>query len=424
MIRVACPHCQRRYRTQTEGMGKTAVCTGCHQTFRIGQVRLPFEWKQVDLGEDSWIGVEAPKEKKELRNCIMCQAPLDDDTITCPECGANQVTGVVRRPQPRPVEGKPSVLPALPWKLIAGLAGLAVLGIGSYWVFKSATSSAIDSGEKVAHMATARLAAERLSKGGDEASVAAEFSGHVDDQNLPVFLDMLAAKRQDIRQAAVLLIGCGSFTNLRPILDMASDTANRELGMAVLEAVGPRRLVGLSNHEQADVRRAAAEGLCMLTNLKPETKTLDYLAEKISREDKIERLNELCRPYPAATGRFAVTINETTSSFVVGIEQIGTWFYLRLDTSEFHTEPGKTRTFEIPIDRWCAATGVALDTAAIRRLLAGSIRLTSPIGASWQGTAAVTAKARLDPPLPGFLPIDPPAVGQTAEAEVRLTRMP
>ena len=36
MIRVACPHCQRTFRTMTEGMGQTAVCSGCHESFRIG----------------------------------------------------------------------------------------------------------------------------------------------------------------------------------------------------------------------------------------------------------------------------------------------------------------------------------------------------------------------------------------------------
>lgn len=424
MIRVACPHCQRRYRTRTEGMGKTAVCTGCHQTFRIGQVRLPFEWKQTDLGEDSWIGVEAPKEKKELRNCIICQAPLDKEVITCPECGANQVTGIVRRPQPRPVEVKPSVLSALPWKLIAGVTALAMLSIGGYRLFKTATSTALDTGERAAHMATARLAAEHLRKGGDESSLAAEFAGRVDDENLPIFLDMLSAGRQDIRQAAVMLIGCGNVTDLRPILEMIGSAAGREQGLAVLEAIGPRRLVALSNRQEAHARRAAAEGLCMLSGLKPQSELLNQLAEKASPEEKITRLNRLCRPYPAATGRFSVTINDTTAPFVAIIEQIGTWFFMKLDKTEFHTEPRQTRTFEIPIDRWCAATGVALDAAAIRRMLAGSVRLVSPIGASWQGTVTVSARIRLDPPLPGFLPIDPPAAGQTAEAEITLTRIP
>lgn len=424
MIRVACPHCQRRYRTRTEGMGKTAVCTGCHQTFRIGQVRLPFEWKQTDLGEDSWIGVEAPKEKKELRNCIICQAPLDDEAITCPECGANQVTGIVRRPPRRPVEVKPSVLSALPWKLIAGIAALAMLSIGGYRLFKTATSSALDSGEKAAHMATARLAAEHLRKGGDESSLAAEFAGRVDDGNLPIFLDMLSAGRQDIRQAAVLLIGCGNVTNLRPILDMAGSAAGREQGTAVLEAVNPRRLAILSNHEEANVRMAAAEGLCILSGLKPESEVLNQLAEKASWEEKVSRLNRFCRPYPAATGRFSVTINDTAAPFVVSIEQIGTWFFMKLDKAEFHTEPRQTRTFEIPIDRWCVATGMALDAAAIRRMLTGSVRLVSPIGASWRGTVTVSARIRLDPPLPGFLPVDPPAAGQTTEAEITLTRIP
>ena len=424
MIRVACPHCQRRYRTQTEGMGKTAVCTGCHQSFRIGQVRLPFEWKQVDLGEDSWIGVEAPKEKKELRNCIICQGPLDENAITCPECGANQVTGVVRRPQPKPVESKPSVWSALPWKAIIAVAALAILGMGSYWLFKTVTSSALSSGEKAAHVAVARQAADRLSKDPDETLVAAEFAGRVDDQNLPVFLDMLSAGRQDIRQAAVLLIGCGSFTRLRPILDLAGKPATRTDGMNVLEAIGPRRLVVLSNNEQEDVWRAAAEGLCLLTGLKPEAETLNQLAEKSSQQEKIGRLNDLCRAYPAATGRFTVTINETTSSFAVSIEQIGTWFYMKVGHTEFRADPGRQRTFDIPIDRWCSATGVALDAAAIRRMLTGSIELTSPVGASWRGQVTVTARTRLDPPLPGFLPIDPPPPGQTAEAEIALTRLP
>ena len=56
MIRVACPHCQRTFRTTTEAMGVTAVCSGCHQSFRIGEARPPFTWKPTSLAEDSWIG--------------------------------------------------------------------------------------------------------------------------------------------------------------------------------------------------------------------------------------------------------------------------------------------------------------------------------------------------------------------------------
>lgn len=424
MIRIACPHCQRRYRTQTEGMGKTAVCTGCHQTFRIGQVRLPFEWKQVDLGEDSWIGVEAPKEKKELRNCIICQAPMDGVSVVCPECGANQVTGVARRPQPRPAEVKPPFWSFLPLRLIAAVAALAAIGLGGYFSCRAVTRTAVESGEKAAHMATARQAADRLGKTGDESVVAAEFSGRVDDQNLPLFLDMLSAERGDIRRAALLLIGCGNVTNIQPLLDLAKTTDAPNEGLMVLEAIGPRRLATLSNHEKPEVRQGAAKALCLLSGLKAEPKTLDHLAEATSLADKITRLNELSRPYPAATGRFSVSINETEAPFAVGIEQVGAWFYLRVGQAEFHTAPGLQRTFEIPIERWCVATGVALDTTAIRRMLAGSIQLVSPVGASWRGRLTVTAKTRLDPPLPGFLPITPPAVGQTTEAEIVLTRLP
>lgn len=424
MIRVACPHCQRRYRTQTEGMGKTAVCTGCHRTFRIGEVRLPFQWKQVDLGEDSWIGVEPPKEKKELRDCIICHAPLEPDTITCPECGANQVTGVVRRPHPRSPERKPSFWSNLPWKAIVAVLALVAVGGAGYWIFKSVTRSAIESADQAAWRSLAIQAAAHLDKDGDEASLAAQFSGRVDDQNLEAFLGMLSAKREDIRRAALLLIGCGRFTRLRPILDLAGNPATQQEGMALLQAIGPRRLVTLSNHEQADVRRAAAEGLCLLTGLKPEPQTLAELSQTGTDSERTARLNDLCRSYPAATGRFIVTINGTQSPFLVGIEQIGTWFYLKIGQAEFHTVPDMARTFEIPIDRWCAATGVALDSAAIRRMLTGSIQLTSPLGASWRGRVIVTARTRIEPPLPGFLPIDPPPAGQTAEADVALIRLP
>jgi len=424
MIRVACPHCQRRYRTQTEGMGKTAVCTGCRKTFRIGEVRLPFQWKQIDLGEDSWIGVEAPKEKKELRNCIICQAPLDDNALNCPECGANQITGIVRRSQPRQTKLKSSIWSALPLKVIAAVAALAVLGLGGYWSCRAITRTAMETGETAAYTAMARQAAEILNKGGDQASVAAQFAGRVDDQNLPAFVGMLSAGRDDIRRAAVLLIGCGSFTNLRPVLDMAGNAATREDGITLLEAIGNRRLVTLSNHERTEARQAAAEGLCLLAGLKPEAGTLAQLSQAGTDGEKIARLNELCRSYPAATGRFTVTIDGTTSSFAVAIDQIGTRFYLKVGQTEFRTTPDLVRTFEIPVDRWCAATGVALDAAAIRRMLTGSIRLTSPLGASWRGQVTVTARTRLEPPLPGFLPITPPAAGQTTEAPVILDRLP
>ena len=66
MIRVQCPHCERRYRTVTEVMGKPAVCSKCKQTFRIGESRPPFQWKPTDLAEASWIGVQPPEEREKL----------------------------------------------------------------------------------------------------------------------------------------------------------------------------------------------------------------------------------------------------------------------------------------------------------------------------------------------------------------------
>ena len=97
VIRVLCPHCKRRYRTITEVMGREAVCHNCHVTFIIGQERPPFQWKQTDLAEDSWIGYVPPEKPEEIKHCIMCDAPLPSGSVRCPACGANQVTGIVHR---------------------------------------------------------------------------------------------------------------------------------------------------------------------------------------------------------------------------------------------------------------------------------------------------------------------------------------
>lgn len=64
MIRVLCPYCQRRYRTERSAFGVMAVCSACHRAFPIGQKLAPFEWQPTDLAEDSWIGVKPPEEKK------------------------------------------------------------------------------------------------------------------------------------------------------------------------------------------------------------------------------------------------------------------------------------------------------------------------------------------------------------------------
>jgi hypothetical protein len=39
----------------TEGMGKTAVCSGCSQPFRIGSARPKFAWKETSLAEVAWV---------------------------------------------------------------------------------------------------------------------------------------------------------------------------------------------------------------------------------------------------------------------------------------------------------------------------------------------------------------------------------
>ena len=75
MIRVQCPYCQRRYRTMTEAMGKTAVCTGCNESFRIGEQRVPFQWKDTDLSEDSWIGGTCPKGEEGESAVLHVQCP-------------------------------------------------------------------------------------------------------------------------------------------------------------------------------------------------------------------------------------------------------------------------------------------------------------------------------------------------------------
>jgi hypothetical protein len=405
-------------------MGKTAVCTGCQKTFRIGQVRLPFEWKQKDLGEDSWIGVEAPKEKKELKNCIICQAPLPDGSISCPECGANQVTGIARRPAPKAADVKPPVWSMLPMRLIVAAAVLLVIGGGAYWSCRYLSRSAVESGEQAAWRGVVMQATEHLARGEDESSLAAEFGGRVNDENLPVFIGMLSAGRQDVRRAAGLLIGCGDITRIRLVLDLLENDATREAGRATLEAVGNRRLVRLSNHEDQSVRQAAAEALQILCDLKPDQKQLSQLAERMTDAAKIDRLNGMCRPWPEATGRFSVFIAEQSSPFVVGVEQIGTCFYLRMQSAEFKSSYGRERLFEIPLDRWCAATGTAVDASAVRRILGGTVTLASPLGAAWSGVIRLTVRGNVQPPLPGFLPVEPPPAGQTVEVPVYLKRVP
>jgi len=168
------------------------------------------------------------------------------------------------------------------------------------------------------------------------------------------------------------------------------------------------------------VRRSAAVALCLLFELEPNEQTLRKLTEPISTADKIIALNELCRPRPQAVGLFHVVINDTRSPFLVEVEQVGQTFYLRVGSSEFRTSSLRYRTFEIPIERWCAATGSAMDLVAFRRMIGGVIVLQTPFGVGWHGTIHLTAKEPLSSELPGFLPIKPPKAGKTIEVKISL----
>jgi len=403
-------------------MGKTAVCTKCRQAFRIGESRPAFEWKPTDLGEDSWIGVAPPEEKKEIRHCIICDAALGDDAVRCPACGANQVTGVVRRPRREPAGSGKSVLLVIPVRLIVIAVVLALVGAGVYRGIRALSESAAKTGEQLVHQALAGRAAAHLREGGDAYTFADQFTGQVSDENLVDFVTMLSAGDPDIRRAATLLIGCGNVTQLEPILALAHARDSAPRALAVLEAIGPRRLVQLSGHADAQVRQSAATALCLLFNLEREDETVNSLAEAVPFAQKVRALNGLCRPWPQAVGPFIVIIDETKSDFLVDIEQIGRTFYLRAGSIQFRSSSSEQRTFRIPIERWCAATGPAVDVAAARRLLGGSITLVSPVGASWEGTVRVIAKRRLTGRLPGFLPIDPPTTAAAIEAPIRLER--
>jgi hypothetical protein len=135
--------------------------------------------------------------------------------------------------------------------------------------------------------------------------------------------------------------------------------------------------------------------------------------------EKHRLLNDLCRPYPLLAGTFAVVINDTPSLFTVQVEQVGRMFYLKVDENEFASSPD-TFVFTIPIHRWCAATGSAVDPVSVQELLGGEVRIASSHGASWEGQVKLTGKRRIAGDLPGFLPFEPPAPGQSVEAPVHL----
>lgn len=417
-----------------EAFGRTAVCTKCAQPFKIGASRPPFQWKNTDLAEDSWIGVPEPEEKKPLtKHCITCDAPLRPDMVACPECGTNQVTGVVRKPRGARRSDEDDRIPwwtMVPIRPIAIVVAVVLIAAGVFYVAKSLGRKGVELGDEMADAGMVKRAETQLNAGEDETTLAPKFAGVVKDANIQRFANMLASGSPSMRRAVTMLIAEGQQTNLEPVVAVArsEDPAAAQAGLGALWAIGPRRLVELSNHEDADAparaaqaRTQAAKALTMLFALDPADSRIAKLGNAMDAGQKTRLLNEICRPWPELIGTFAVTIGETQSRFTVRVDQVGKAFYLKTGRGEFPTDRG-LRQFTIPIRRWCAATGSAVDARSVGELMSGVVVLTSPTGAKWEGQITVTARRELIPPLPGFLPLEGLRVGQTHEAPILLVR--
>jgi hypothetical protein len=172
----------------TEGMGKIAVCSGCGQSFRIGSARPQFAWKSRDIGEDSWVGVEAPQEKKEIKHCIICQAPLDDDAIRCMACGANQVTGLVHRGRlHKTTEDKTPVWTFLPLRAITLLALAVLVGAGVFWLVRGLFTSVAEEGVEMARLRLIKSAAMQIAGRGGRNGVRSEVQRAGERRQPPAF---------------------------------------------------------------------------------------------------------------------------------------------------------------------------------------------------------------------------------------------
>lgn len=406
-------------------MGRIAVCTQCHETFQIGEARPPFSWKQTDLAEDSWIGVEPPKEKpeREDRRCFKCDAPMEPGMVRCPECGANQVTGVVyRRRIEHEVEKSTSFWAYLPWRWLIAAAGLAVL-VGLGWgVVSTMKRSTVDLGEQLMAEKMLVMAAQELARGGDEFDIAGRFAGKVTDDNVAYYLGMLAARDEIKRHAVAMLIGCGRLTQVGPIVERAEIEATSAGAYEALYAIGPRRLAELAGAADSAIRSSAAMAMCILFNIERRPATLRELSEPVPAAEKIVVLNRICRPWPQAVGAFQVVVGNARSPFTVFVEQIGLIFYMKVGSMEFRTSRLHHRTFIIPIEWWCAATGQAVDVSGLRQLVEGTVTLSSPLGVDWQGTIHVAARQPLRGDLPGFTPFSRPQLNVASEMPVRLSR--
>jgi hypothetical protein len=103
------------------------------------------------------------------------------------------------------------------------------------------------------------------------------------------------------------------------------------------------------------------------------------------------------------------------------IEQVGRTFYLQIGSGTFVSEFDVERTFVIPVERWCAATGAAVDIRQVRNWVGGTIVLSSPFGADWTGEVRITARRTLSEPPPGFLPVDKLAANEAVTLPVALS---
>lgn len=418
MIRILCPHCDRRFRTERRVIGQTAVCTGCGESFKIGEKLAPFEWEQKALVEDSWLGVEPPEEKPELKHCVMCEAPMTEGEVVCAACGANQVTGVVHRPKVEPKSEPTAMWDSIPWRGLAILGVVLLLGYGAYRGIVALTHSVVETGEQMVAEGPIYQAAAFLRDSGDEYAFRRRYVGLVDDDNLEHALRRLTVDDAVMRRAGELLIAVGKIDNPLPVLEQAAEQDKGSL----LEAIGPRRLLEWTNHRDPAVRMRSARALLGMCGLTQDDEKLAALSEPGSYEDKQKRLNDLCRYWPLLVGDFRAAIDHKVSSTVLHIEQVGNVFYLTSSQGDFRWRSDRNQEFTMPIEYWCLATGAAVDVEEARGLLEGEMLIRSPMGAHWQGRATVTAKRHWLGTLPGFLPIDTPPVGETVEIGLELRR--
>jgi hypothetical protein len=353
----------------------------------------------------------------------MCDAPLQPGTVRCPACGTNQVTGVVHRQRAAgPPEKKTTFWHLLPWRYLTVAGVIVLVGLMTYWAVTAMHRQAAQVGDELLDQNVVNSAARFLREAGDDYDFAIRFANQITDENQERYVPRLSAGDPVIRRAVILLLGCSRLTQVGPIVAAAESGETAAAAREVLQTIGPRRLAELSCDEREEVRVSAAKALRLLLNLPDDEATLQSLAAATSIEDKIATLNQMCRPWPQATGSFVAVINGQRCPSVLRIEQVGRTFYMRIGMLEFRSRLDDTRVFEIPIEHWCAATGQAVDVARLRQLIAGVVTIESPYGAGWSGSIHLTVKQPLLTELPGFLPITPPDHGQTVEVPVTLER--